>query len=199
MENKKFNLIFFILIISCSLTPLYRQDTSDFVIFEDRIEALTNEWVKDTWGKVTSMTEFLREKLLDEDDVQPISEFEKNKRFITYGFGFGYNSIGSVEKSYQFIRFKTYQPSTLFAGLICFILVFQLLTLLFRKLRPLLPFSALLCILFIILFMGYSAEDPSIKIVYGGAFIALIFQLVMMLRVMVQKDNFNIDSIQNKH
>lgn len=174
--------LYFILTIACSLTPLYRQDTSDFVIFEDRIEALTNEWMKDTWGKVNSFADFLKEKLLDQDDVQSISEFEKNKRLITYGFGFGYNAIGSAEKSYQFIRFKTFQPATLFAGVLALIVVLQLLLLFVPKIRFLLPFSALLFIISLILFMGYSAEDPSIKIVYLGAVITLIIQLFVMLR-----------------
>ena len=174
--------IYFILIISCSLTPLYRQETSDFVIFEDRVEALVNEWMKDTWGKVSSMAEFLKEKILDDDHVESISEFERNKRLITYGFGYGYNAIGSVEKTYHFLRFRNYQPATLFASLISIVLIFQLMGLILPKLRTFIPFSALLCIVLLILFMGYSAEDISIKIVYGGAFIALLFQVILMLK-----------------
>lgn len=174
--------LYLMLTIVCSLLPLYRQDTNDFVIFEDRIEALTNEWMKDTWGKVNSFADFLKEKLLDQDDVQSISEFEKNKRLITYGFGFGYNAIGSAEKSYQFIRFKTFQPATLFAGLLALIVVLQLLLLFVPRIRFLLPFSALLYIISLILFLGYSAEDPSIKTVYFGAITALIIQLFVMLK-----------------
>jgi hypothetical protein len=173
---------YFLMILGCSLSPLYRQETSDFVIFEDQIEALANEWVKDTWGKITSMGEYLKEKLLEEEDVKPISTFEQNKRFFTYGFGFGYNAIGSFEKSYQFLRYKTYQTATLFAALICVFLLLQLLAIFIKKLNFLLPFLALLCILSILLFLGYSVDDSSIKIVYGGAFIPLLFQLIMMVR-----------------
>lgn len=180
--NKGTALFYFLMILGCSLAPLYRQETSDFAIFEEQIEALANEWVKDTWGKVSSMTEFFKEKLLNEENVQPLSSFEKNKRFITYGFGFGYNAIGSFEKSYQFMRFKTYQPVTLFAALICVVLFFQLCAVLINRLRFLLSFLALLTILFILLFMGFSVNDPSIKIVYGGVIIPLLFQLIIMIR-----------------
>ena len=172
---------FILLTCCCFLTPLYRQETSDFVLFEDHIEALTQEWMKDAWGKVSSLTEFLKEKLFDEDIVQPISEFEKNKQLLTYGFGYGYNAIGSAEKSYHFMRFNTYQTASLFAGILAIVLFVQLLFLIVPKWRFLVPFSALLCILCLLLFMGFGAEDITINTVYGGVAIAFVFQLVVLL------------------
>jgi hypothetical protein len=173
-------LIFFLLSSFCFFTPLYRQETTDFVIFEDRIEALTQEWTKDAWGKLNTLTEYFKEKLFDGEDVQSISTFERNKQMLTYGFGYGYNALGSAEKSYHFIRFRTYQKASLFAGILALLLLIQLLFLLVLKWRYLLPFSALLCILCLLLFMGFGAEDVTINTIYGGVAIAIVFQLVIL-------------------
>ena len=171
---------FALLTILLLLTPMYKQKTSDFVIFEDKIEQLQEGFSKSLIENFKSTSEYVKNKLYEGDKAKATSEFEKTLNFVTYGFGYGYNVLGAIKKSIKFSKYKKYESATLLAAFMLFTLLFQFLVLIIKRLNKFLAFSATLTILNLILFLGFSTENPTIEIRILGVLPIVVLSIILM-------------------
>lgn len=162
------------------VTPMYKQKTSDFVIFEDKVEKLQEGFSKSLIENLKSTTDYVKSKLYEGDKAKETSEFEKTLNFVTYGFGYGYNVLGAVKKSIKFSKYKKYESATLVAAFMFFTVLFQLLALIIKKLNSYTAFAGTLVMLNLILFLGLSTENPTIEIRVFGVLPIVVLSIVLM-------------------
>lgn len=153
------NSIALLLIITCVFTPLYKESTSDLALAEESAKYVKEKWKNDVWGIITDGVETFKEKIFQEDEPTPKSSWERIKRFLTYGFGYGVNTIGAFERTIQNARYNFYPTTEITASFLLLILIIEFFVMMVSKWRHLIAFSGLLGVLGALLLYGSTLES----------------------------------------
>lgn len=156
--KKIVNYLIIILIISCILTPLYRQSTSDLVIAEESVEYVKEKWENDIWRIITDGATTLKEKLFQEDQPAAKTNWDKTRNFLTYGFGYGVNTLGGLEQVIQNAQFNFYPRTGLIASFLLLLLFIELILTIISTHQYLIAFTGLLGVLGALLLYGSTLE-----------------------------------------
>lgn len=147
-----------LLIVICVFTPLYRESTSDLAIAEESAKYVKEKWENDVWGILTDGVETFKEKLFQEDDPAPRTSWDRTKTFLTYGFGYGVNTLGGLERVIQNARFNFYPRTGMTASFLLLILFIEFFVMMVSKWRHLIAFMGLLGVLGALLLYGSTLE-----------------------------------------
>lgn len=189
----KFKLYFFVAALILSVfTPIYKQNLSDLAVAEESVNYVKEKWKNDIWGIVTDGVTKFKEKLFEEDKPKPKTKWDRAKEFITYGFGYGVNTIGGVESVIQNARYSFYPSTALITSFLLITLLLEVLLLIFTKRIYLVAFIGLIGIMETILLYGSTLNTyNNTSVVLWGWVFFLLVQLSLMIFFRNKQLQFN--------
>lgn len=170
-----------------SLLPFYRQTTSDFAMIEQGADYLGEKWLNDTWDIFSDAAKKVKEQLFKEDEPVPLTTSEKMWHFISYGFGYGLNSIGSTEKLIKDYSYNIYEPNAIIGTSILVIIFIQIIFTLFKSMRKYIPILSITNILLAILLFGFVLDIQTADMVITGWALFVISHICIVVYLSLEK------------